>query len=153
MASALYNNYKKLIFSGNVQPVPSGCYVMLVSGTYNTSATLTSNLANHTHTGDLANTPSVSYEVVDPLGSYTRGGKALTGKTASVVGTAGVFDADDISWASSTITASGAVIYQSGTTPAASYLIAWLDFGADQTSTNGTFSIVWNNPNGIVNIA
>lgn len=151
MASALYSNYKKLIFSGNVNPCMSGIYVMLVSGTYNNTANLASNLLNHVHTGDLANTPSTCYEVVDPLSSYTRGGKQLTGKTASINGTAGMFDAADTTWSTSTITASGAVIYQSGTTPASSFLIAWLDFGADQTSTNGTFSIVWNS-NGIINI-
>lgn len=147
MASALYNNYKKLLFNGSVNPIQSGIYVMLTSGTYNTTATLTSNLANHTTTGDMA-----AFSEVGHANGYTRGGKQLQNKTASVVGTAGVFDADDLSWTSSTITASGAVIYQSGSNANNSFLIAWLDFGADQISSNGTFTISWN-ANGIINIA
>lgn len=77
---------------------------------------------------------------------YTAGGATLTGVTWAY--TAGTntwkFDAADVSWPSSTITARYAVIYvetagASSTDP----LIAYVDFGADVSTTAGTFSIVW----------
>jgi hypothetical protein len=54
------------------------------------------------------------------------------------------FDGADVSWASSTITARYAVIYDA--TPgsdATRPLIGLIDFGADQTTNNGTFQITW----------
>lgn len=77
---------------------------------------------------------------------YTAGGATLTGVTWAY--TAGTntwrFDAADVSWPSSTITARYAVIYVE-TAGAASTdpLIAYVDFGADVSTTAGTFSIVW----------
>ena len=77
---------------------------------------------------------------------YTGGGATLTGVTWAY--TAGTntwkFDAADVSWPSSTITARYAVIYVE-TAGAASTdpLIAYVDFGADVSTTAGTFSIVW----------
>ena len=70
---------------------------------------------------------------------YTAGGVAVTPTTASS-GTTAYVDFADVSWASSSITARGALIYQTGgTTPA----IAVLDFGADKTSSNSTFAITF----------
>lgn len=47
-----------------------------------------------------------------------------------------------VSWASSTITARGAVIYKSrGGASSADELVAYNDFGADVSTTAGTFSI------------
>jgi hypothetical protein len=51
------------------------------------------------------------------------------------------FDADDVSWASSTVTARYAVLYKSTGTGSTSALIGYFDFGANVSSTNGTFSI------------
>ena len=54
----------------------------------------------------------------------------------------GEWDFDDPSWASSTITARGAVIYQSnGGASSGDPLICYLDFGSDQSSSNGSFTI------------
>lgn len=45
-------------------------------------------------------------------------------------------------WASATITARGAVYYKSrGGLASADELVAYIDFGADITSTNGTFAL------------
>lgn len=77
---------------------------------------------------------------------YTAGGATLASK--SVTYTAGTnvttFDAADVSWTSSTITARYAVIYvdtagASSTDP----LIGYIDFGADVSSSAGTFTITW----------
>lgn len=147
MSSVLYNNFKKLELSGNaISWMNSGIYVMLVSGSYNPSTTL---YKTHTVTGDIG-----AHEVVDANGSYTKGGAQLTSKAVGVGSPAGTdvayCDAADVTWANTSLTASGAVIYQSGSTAALNYLIAWLDFGGNKTSSNGSFTISWNTA-GIIN--
>ena len=61
---------------------------------------------------------------------YDAGGKTLTATTSSSGATAFV-DFGDVSWASSTITARGALIYKSGGTNPA---ITVLDFGSNKSS-------------------
>lgn len=84
---------------------------------------------------------------------YTAGGATLGSVTVTVDNTdnEGVFDAADTSWASSTITARGAVIYKSTGTASTSKLICYVDFGSDVTSTSSTFQITWNSE-GILNL-
>lgn len=77
---------------------------------------------------------------------YTAGG-ALLGATTVTESPASVimFDAADVSWASSTITgARAALIYADAvTTPVADPAIAVINFGADYSTNNGTFTIQW----------
>ena len=82
-----------------------------------------------------------SNEVANGSG-YTTGGVALTGTTWLSTG-AGVvvWDATDSSWAASTITARGCLIYADAL--AGNNAIAALTFGADIVSTAGTFLITW----------
>lgn len=81
---------------------------------------------------------STSDEVSSSGTNYTAGGNTLTGATVTLDGTTAIVDFNDTSWASSTITARGALIYNSSKSNKA---IAVLDFGGDKTSTNGTFTI------------
>jgi len=76
---------------------------------------------------------------------YTAGGATLGSKTVGYTSGTNVtkFDAADVSWTSSTITARYAVVYVSTGTAGTSALIAYVDFGSDQSSSAGTFSIVW----------
>lgn len=93
---------------------------------------------------------SVTNEVTGT--GYTAGGSALTTKTIAYDGTTNIIklDADDVTWASSTITARYAVIYDD--TPATNKpLLGYVDFGADQSSSNGNFTITWD-ANGILKI-
>lgn len=72
---------------------------------------------------------------------YTAGGATLTGTTTS--GSAGsfVFDANDVSWASSTITAArGAAIYAPNVL---NRLVLLVNFGGDYSTSSGTFTIQW----------
>ena len=69
---------------------------------------------------------------------YTTGGNTLAGATVSLSGTTAYVDFTDTTWAASTITARGALIYNSSKSNKA---IAVLDFGGDKTSTNGNFTI------------
>lgn len=85
---------------------------------------------------------------------YTAGGNTLT--SPSLTYTAGTntlaFDAADTSWASSTITARYAVIYDSTpATDATRPLICYIDFEADVTSSNAAFTITFDSA-GIVTL-
>ena len=81
---------------------------------------------------------SATNEVVGA--AYVAGGATLAGYTRSSSGTTAWIDwTTDPSWAASTITARGALIYNSSVSNKA---IAVLDFGADITSTVGTFTVV-----------
>jgi hypothetical protein len=85
---------------------------------------------------------------------YTAGGNTLANKTNTYNSATNVIvlDADDVTWSSSTITARYAVIYDA--TPATNAtrpLIGYVDFGSDQSSSNGNFTITWD-ATGIVRI-
>jgi len=80
---------------------------------------------------------SSSNEVSDS-GTYTAGGGSLTSVTPTTSGTTALCDFSDISFTSATITARGALIYNSSNSNKA---VAVLDFGGDKTSTSGTFTI------------
>lgn len=84
---------------------------------------------------------------------YTAGGATLASKTATYdsANNVVILDAADTTWASSTITARYAVVYDSTGTSSTSALIGYVDFGSDQSSTNGNFTITWDST-GIVRI-
>jgi hypothetical protein len=81
---------------------------------------------------------STSNEVVGT--GYTAGGNILTvNQIPTSSGTTAFIDFADITWASSTITARGALVYlANGTTNPAVYV---LDFGGDKTSTASNFTV------------
>lgn len=80
---------------------------------------------------------SATNEVVGT--GYTAGGQNLVGFTVGSSGTTAWLDfTTDPQWASATITARGALIYNSSKTNKA---VAVIDFGSDITSTNGTFAV------------
>ncbi|MGA2159115.1 MAG: hypothetical protein ABSG90_07835 [Dehalococcoidia bacterium] len=102
------------------------------------TSSYTPNQDTHESHADLTN------EVASGNG-YTTGGVTLANKALTASGKVTTFDADDVSWANSSITARYAVIYDA--TPAADAdkkLLAYVDFGADKTSSSGTFQITWN---------
>lgn len=77
---------------------------------------------------------------------YVAGGAALTNKTVTQDNTNfdAVFDADDPSWANSTITGRYVALYKDTGTPSTSYLIALIDLGQSLSSSASTFSVVFN---------
>ena len=86
----------------------------------------------------------VATEVVGT--GYTAGGQALTTKTVTYEpGTnVTILDAADVTWAASTITARYAVVYSdAGAGNALKVLLGYVDFGSDQSSTSGNFTITW----------
>lgn len=69
---------------------------------------------------------------------YTSGGNTLTTVNPTTSSTTALTDFADTTFSSATITAAGALIYNSTESDAA---VAVLDFGGDKTSTNGDFTI------------
>jgi hypothetical protein len=71
---------------------------------------------------------------------YTAGGATLVGATVGSSGTTVWLTFNNIEWPSSTITARGALIYDSSKSNVA---IAVLDFGADKTVRSATFKVTF----------
>ncbi len=77
---------------------------------------------------------------------YVAGGTVLANGTVTYTAGSNVlaFNADDVSWPNSTITARRAIIYKNvGGTAASSPLLSYVDFGEDKVSTGGDFSLSW----------
>ena len=78
---------------------------------------------------------------------YTATGAALTPVNPTTSGTTALTDFTDETWSTATITARGALIYN--TTPNTTSIsltnpsVVVLDFGADKTSTAGDFTVVF----------
>jgi hypothetical protein len=115
----------------------------LLTGTHNFTASSgnTFKLALYTNSASFtaATTAYTSSNEVSNSGSYSAGGGTLTNVTPTSSGTTGLTDFADLAFTSATITARGALIYND--TAAGDPTVAVLDFGADKTSTTGTFTI------------
>jgi len=75
---------------------------------------------------------------VGDSGQYAAGGGALVNALVSVNGTTAFVDFNDLSFTGVTLTARGALIYN---TSEANKSVCVLDFGGDKTATAGTFTI------------
>jgi hypothetical protein len=111
---------------------------------YTSSATIDANTTAYTSTNEVAT-----------AGNYSAGGNTLsnlgvvTSNNTTSTGT-GFTDFSDTTWTNATITARGALIYN--TTPSANSnanttltnaAVCALDFGSDKTSTSGDFTIIF----------
>lgn len=140
MASKLYGNVLLKALNKEVDWDSDTIKVMLTTSAY------TPNQDTHIYKS------SVTNEVTGT--GYTAGGATLSGKTITYDSATNVtvLDADDVTWASSTITARYAVIYDdAGASDATKVLIGYVDFGSDQSSTNGNFTLTWD-ATGVVRI-
>jgi hypothetical protein len=100
---------------------------------YDNNASFTAATTDYTATDEVSGT------------GYTAGGGTLTNVTPTTSGTTALTDFADLTFSSSTITARGALIYNttagggSGTTES----VVVLDFGSDKSSSAGDFTIVF----------
>ena len=100
---------------------------------YDNNASFTAATTDYTTSNEISGT------------GYTAGGGTLTNITPTTSGTTAFADFADLVFSTATITARGALIYNtttgggSGTTET----VAVLDFGADKTSTAGDFTIIF----------
>ena len=110
---------------------------------YTSSATMDATTTAYSVTNEVSGT------------NYTAGGEAITIVTAPTsTSTTAWMDFTDVTWATSTITARGALIYND--TSSGNLAVGVLDFGSDKTSTAGNFTIVWpagDSTNAIIRIA
>ncbi len=73
-------------------------------------------------------------------GNYSAGGNTLVSVTPTTSGTTAFVDFADTTWSNSTITANGALIYNSNSSNASCVVLA---FGSDKSTSNGDFQIVF----------
>jgi hypothetical protein len=137
MASTIYNSYKTDLFNANINHASATIKCALVTATYTVSTA-------HDFFNDITNEVSGT--------GYTAGGATLANKAVSIQSTTAIFDADDVTWSSSTITARAAVLYKDTGTASTSNLLVYVDFGSNLSSSAGNFTIQWN-ASGIINIA
>ena len=100
----------------------------------------TFNIALYTSSATLDSTTTV-YSTTNEVatgGGYTAGGNTLTTVAPTSSGTTAFLDFNDTTWSSSTITANGALIYNSTQSNKA---VAVLAFGSDKSSSGGNFTI------------
>ena len=129
--NAICNSFKKQLIAGEHDFDSSGGDTFKLA-MYTNSATLGASTTNYATTN----------EVSSPSG-YSAGGKALVNSGVKVSSGVAITDFADLSFTGVTLTARGALIYNtttdggSNTTEA----VAVLDFGGDKTATSGTFTI------------
>jgi hypothetical protein len=139
MASDLiFDRFFSGLYEAQYNLTGDAIYVMLTSGAYTP--------AQDTHDTYYDVRPNEVYDTVSQV--YVSGGLPLQNVTVTTEGPAGartgVFDADNLTWSNSTITASGAVLWKSGGDAAADRpLISYSDFGADKVSSAGDFVLNW----------
>ena len=97
---------------------------------YTSSATLSASTTAYTTSNECPST-----------GNYSAGGNTLTvSQVPTSTGTTAFLDFADTTWSNATITANGALIYNS---TQADKAVAVLAFGGDKTSTAGDFTIIF----------
>tara|TARA_R100000541_G_scaffold33073_2_gene41755 strand:+ start:2229 stop:2672 length:444 start_codon:yes stop_codon:yes gene_type:complete len=99
---------------------------------YTNSATFTAATTAYTSTNEISNTAG---------SAYSAKGVALTRINPSVSGTTALTDFADASFTSASFTARGALIFNDSASGDPTVVV--LDFGADKTATNGTFTVVF----------
>ena len=126
ITQALPNSFKKQLLDGDQDFSQSGGDVFKLA-LYVSTATLGASTTAYTSTGE-----------VSASGSYSAGGGTLVNSGTSVVSTVAFTDFADLSFTGVTITARGALIYNTSFSNAA---VAVLNFTTDKTATDGTFTI------------
>ena len=126
ITQAVANSFKKEILEG-VHDLENGGDVFKLA-LYTSQASLAATTTSYT-TGN----------EVSASGQYTaKGGTLQSQQTSLATGGVAIVDFADLSFTGVTLTARGALIYNS---TEANKAVAVLDFGSDKTATSGTFTI------------
>jgi hypothetical protein len=126
ISQAIANSFKKELLEGGHDFKLSGGSKFKLS-LYTAGATLTSATTSYTTSNE-----------VSASGQYTAGGGALVNAGTSITAGVARADFDNLSFTGVTLTARGALIYNTSLTNAA---VCVLNFGSDKTATSGTFTI------------
>jgi hypothetical protein len=130
ITSALCTSFKKELLERKHDFNASAGHTFKIA-LFTSAATLSAATTNYSTTNEVVGT------------GYTAGGTTLTNIDPTSSGTTAFIDFVDATWPSATITAAGAMIYNTttdggtGTTNA----VAVISFGGDKTSTNGDFVV------------
>jgi len=135
---AIYNKAKKKLLDGTIDLSTSGDTIKaaLLTDAY------TVNLDTHEFFSDVSGSQASA-----SVSGYTPGGQDLASKTTVVdtVNDRVDFDAADVVWTiTGSLTARNVVLYKDTGVAGTSPLIAVINFGSNQTSTDGDFTIQWN---------
>jgi len=125
ITQALASSFKSELLQGIHNFAASGGDTFKIA-LYTSSANLDSATTVYTTSGESSGT------------GYTAGGEDLTNVGVSLSGTTAYLDFDDVTWSAATISAAGALIYNSSQGNKA---VAILSFGATYSSTNGNFTV------------
>lgn len=121
ITAAICNSYKQEVLSGT--HLSSNTYKIAL---YTSAATLSKATTAYSATNEVSGT------------GYSAAGASLSGFATSLDTDTAILTFSNVTWSSSTITARGALIYNSSVSNKA---VAVLDFGSDKTSTNGDFTL------------
>ena len=130
ITTAMCSSFKQELLQGKHDFDSAGGHTFKMA-LYTSSATLGAATTDYTASNEVSGT------------GYTATGQAIASNGVTLSGTTAFVDFADETWTSATITARGALIYNtttdggSGTTDA----VCALDFGGDKTSTNGDFVV------------
>ena len=137
ITQAVANSFKKEVLEGKHDFQFSGGDTFKLA-LYTSAATLSSATTVYTTTNE-----------VPASGQYTAGGGTLVkpNPSTSVASGVAIVDFNDLSFTGVTITARGALIYNSTTGAGTNTTdaVAVLNFGGDKTATSGTFTIQFPN--------
>jgi hypothetical protein len=137
LASEVYTIFKQKAMSGINYDTTTLAVMLVTDYTVNGTAHSTST--------------DVSAAEVSGTG-YTAGGLAVAGTvTLDTADDEGVLDLADATWASSTISAEGAIVYITSGASTTDFLVCWIDFGSAKSSSNGNFTIQWSTE-GVINL-
>jgi hypothetical protein len=126
ITQAVPNTFKQQLFQGGHNFTAASGNVFKLA-LYTSAATLNSATTVYTSTNE-----------VPSSGQYSTGGGVLTNVSPLVSSGVAFVDFADISFTNVTITARGALIYNTSNSNAA---VAVLDFTSDKTATSGTFTV------------
>ena len=126
--NAITNTFKEDLLNGLHDFAPSTGDVFKLA-LYDNTASIGADTTSYAVgiTGQVGNT-----------GQYVAGGGALVNALVSVNGTTAFVDFNDLSFTGVTLTARGALVYNTSETNKS---VCVLDFGGDKTATAGTFTI------------
>ena len=129
ITQAICNSFKKELLDGDHDFDTGGDVFKLAL--YTSAATLDSSTTAYTSTNEVA-----------ASGQYVAGGGTLVNSGTQEVGGVAFCDFADLSFTGVTLTARGALIYNTSAT-VANAAVAVLDFTTDKSASDGTFTIVF----------
>ena len=131
MASGVYHSGLKALTDGTFDYLTDTINIALMD-------------SSHSFSADDENWDDVSANEISGTG-YTAGGVALASKAVDDKDTddAAYLDAGDAKWAGAILSAYHAVIYYDSGVAGTSKLICSIDFGAEKTADNATFTVTF----------